>query len=37
MTHRVMRATPRPMGVIYNRAQTSSANQQRLEDSSALP
>jgi len=32
MTHRVMRATPRPIGVIYNRAQNSSANQQRLED-----
>ena len=31
MTHRVMRATPKPMGVIYNRANTSSANQQRLE------
>jgi len=31
MTHRVMRATPKPMGVIYNRASTSSANQQRLE------
>jgi chromosome partitioning protein len=32
MTHRVMRATPRPIGVIYNRAQNNSANKQRLED-----
>lgn len=33
ITHRVMRATPKPMGVIYNRARTSSsANQRRLED-----
>ncbi len=32
MTHRVMRATPKPIGVIYNRAQSISANQQRLED-----
>ena len=32
MTHRVMRATPKPIGVIYNRAQSTSANQQRLED-----
>jgi chromosome partitioning protein len=32
MTHRVMRATPRPMGVIYNRAHNSSAHLQRFED-----
>ena len=31
MTHRVMRANPKPIGVIYNRAQSTSANQQRLE------
>jgi chromosome partitioning protein len=32
LTHRAMRADPKPTGVIYNRAQTNSTSHQRLED-----
>jgi chromosome partitioning protein len=32
LTHRVMRATPKPVGVIYNRTKASSNSHKRLED-----